>query len=199
MKKEVFSNAELDRIIEIYADMVYRIATLRMHHSSDADDIFQEVFLRLVRHASELQSEEHIKAWLIRVTINCCNKHYESSWNKKTVYYDDQLEKEDSLADNDFDTETESEQWEQNFLQSSDEDIGLDNRDEEEEAVFEAVRALPEKYRDVIHLFYYEELSIKEISKILDRTEAAVKKQLSRARDGIKKYLMEGYYHERKL
>lgn len=199
MNKAQVSNSELDRIIDTYADMVYRIAKLRMHQDSDADDVFQEVFLRLVRHRAELESEEHIKAWLIRVTINCCNKHYESSWNKKTVYYDDNLEKDDLSSGMGDEGESDSEHWEQDFLNSPEELLTGDNRDEEEEAVYEAVKALPEKYRDVIHLFYYEELPVKEISKILERTEGAVKKQLSRAREGIRRFLMEGYYHERKL
>lgn len=62
-----------------------------MKNKSDADDIFQEVFLRLVQNTHKLHSEEHAKAWLIRVTINCCKQHFLSSWNKKTTGFDEMV------------------------------------------------------------------------------------------------------------
>ena len=54
------------------------------------------------------------------------------------------------------------------------------------------IEQLPEKYRMVIHMFYYEELSIKEISEITGDSEGTVKSQLSRGRDKLKKLLEEG-------
>ena len=62
------------RALERYGDMVYRIALLHMKNQSDAEDVFQDVFLRLVRYAETIEGEEHLKHWLIRVTVNCCKK-----------------------------------------------------------------------------------------------------------------------------
>lgn len=61
--------------------------------------------------------------------------------------------------------------------------------EEKDESVTAAVQKLPENYRTVIHLFYYEEYSVKEISTILEQSETAVKTRLSRARDMLRNYL----------
>ncbi len=72
--------AALESIIRTYADTVYRLAYAYMHNASDADDVFQDVFLRYAEKAPAFQSEEHRKAWLLRVTINRCKSHYRSAW-----------------------------------------------------------------------------------------------------------------------
>jgi RNA polymerase sigma-70 factor (ECF subfamily) len=80
---------DVEMLLDKYADMVYKIALNQMKNKSDADDIFQEVFLRLVEYRQKLQSEEHAKAWLIRVTINCCKKHFLSGWHKYSTPLDE--------------------------------------------------------------------------------------------------------------
>lgn len=77
--------ATSEDVIDKYKDMVYRIAITHVGNRVDADDIFQEVFLRYVRKTIVFESEEHRKSWFIRVTINCSKKHYSSSWLKKTI------------------------------------------------------------------------------------------------------------------
>lgn len=64
------SEAEFDAALAQYGDTVYRLAFAYARSKADADDIFQEVFLRYYRRAPAFQSEEHRKAWLLRVTIN---------------------------------------------------------------------------------------------------------------------------------
>ena len=76
------------RALERYGDMVYRIALLHMKNQSDAEDVFQQVFLRLVRYAGTIEGEEHLKHWLIRVTVNCCKKQCASSYRRRTVPMD---------------------------------------------------------------------------------------------------------------
>lgn len=71
--------------VERYGPMVYRLALAQTHSAHDADDVFQEVFLRYVRRAPDFTEEEHRKAWLLRVTANCCKKLRGSFWNKHTV------------------------------------------------------------------------------------------------------------------
>ena len=81
----VFTNEELEGIVLRYKDMVYRVAFTHTRGPTEADDVFQEVFLRYVRRAPDFTEEEHRKAWLLRVTANCCKKLRGSFWNKHTV------------------------------------------------------------------------------------------------------------------
>ena len=76
---------EISSVIERYSDMVYRIAYMRTKTPHDADDVFQNVFLSYMQSERVFESEEHRKAWLIRVTVNCCQKLLGSSWFRKTV------------------------------------------------------------------------------------------------------------------
>lgn len=74
-----------ETIIRRYADLVYRIAYAQTHRRCDADDLFQEVFLRYCQRMAAFASEEHRKAWLIRVTLNCARKHYATAWHKRVL------------------------------------------------------------------------------------------------------------------
>ncbi len=72
-----------DEVIDKYSDMVYRIAFANVHIKTDADDIFQEVFLLYFKKNLLFESEEHRRNWLINVTLKYCKKIYASSWYKK--------------------------------------------------------------------------------------------------------------------
>lgn len=153
-----------DEIIDKYADMVYRIAVNETGNREDAQDIFQEVFLRLVRYRGRIASEEHLKAWLIRVTINCAKKQKGSFWNRKVAPVEKSAqEQSDERTANAYET--------------------VENADS---PVLLAVRELPEKYRSVVYLFYYEEMSIAQIGKLLGEKESTVKSRLYRAREILK-------------
>lgn len=151
-----------EEIIDRYGDMVYRLAVSQVRNRTDADDIFQEVFVRLVRHVQELQSMEHAKAWLIRVTINCTKKHFGLYWNKNVF----PMEETEGVA-----------RTEEGFAQA---EKKIDN------PVMQAVSKLPPKYRGCVHLFYFEELSVREIAKMTGQKESTVKSQLHRAREMLK-------------
>ena len=75
----------LEQVVRAYADTVYRLAFARMRDPADADDVFQDVFLRYAEKAPVFRDEEHRKAWLIRVTINRCNSHYRSGWFRRIL------------------------------------------------------------------------------------------------------------------
>lgn len=76
---------ELNHMIEQYSDMIFRLAFTRVRNKSDAEDICQEVLLKWFEHPDPFQSEEHRRAWLIRVTLNCTSSLLASSWFKRTV------------------------------------------------------------------------------------------------------------------
>jgi RNA polymerase sigma-70 factor (ECF subfamily) len=71
--------------------MLIRIAFLNLKNMSDAEDLAQDVFLKLIEHSPNFESEEHEKAWLIRITINLCKDRLKSAWFRKSVPLDDSL------------------------------------------------------------------------------------------------------------
>jgi len=158
-------NLSTEDIIDKYADMVYRLAVNEMGNRDDAQDVFQEVFMRLVRYRERISTEEHLKAWLIRVTINCARKQQTAAWRKNVTY----LEKEDG-------EHIPDEASEKPFSE-------VENTDS---SVVSAVAGLPEKYRTIIYLFYYEEKSVSEIAALLSEKESTVKSKLHRAREMLK-------------
>jgi len=152
-------------LIEKYSSAVYRLALSFLGSRHDAEDIMQEVFLRYLRKPRSFSSAEHEKAWLIRVAINCCKSFSASAWNRKIVPIEDY-----------------------NHLPAP------ENADNSNISVYEAVLALPPKQRLCVHLYYYEELSIREISKSTGIPESTVKSHLFRARTSLEQKL-KGEYH----
>lgn len=75
----------VEEIIKHYSSMVYRLAFARVGNAFDADEVYQEVFYRLIKKRPGFRDEEHRKAWLIRVTVNCSKKLLGSGWNKRTM------------------------------------------------------------------------------------------------------------------
>lgn len=74
-----------EEVFQRYHDMVYRLAASRTGSRHHADDVLQEVFLRYIRSRPVFLEEEHRKAWLLRVTVNCCNSLMGSAWLRRTV------------------------------------------------------------------------------------------------------------------
>lgn len=128
------------------------------------------------------QSPEHEKAWFLKVTLNGCRKVWRSAWKRhRDTWQDGDCEAHDT-ARREADSDARGREPEERVL-----------RREENRRLLQAVLALPEKYRDVIHLFYYEELSVKEIARATGRGESTVTSQLTRGRELLRKSLKEGY------
>ncbi len=163
-----YSKEEIASIIEKYGDMIYRTAFVQVKTRDLADDIFQEVCMRLVRQRERIDGEEHQKAWLIRATIHCCRDYWRSAWHRKITFAEPD---EDEAAPQEGGTGG----W-----------------------VTQCVQDLPEKYRMVIYLYYYEQYSLKEIAQILNLNENTVASRLSRGRGKLKKMLEQegGSYYE---
>ena len=157
MQNDLRSDEFLCAAMERCGDAVYRLAYCRLGSRADAEDVFQEVFLRLLRDTTEFRDSEHLKAWLLRVTINHCKNHLASAW----------------------------------FRKRADLDEGIPALDSAELEVVTAVAALPVKYRAVVHLYYFEGYSTKEIADILHSRPNTVSSRLSRARALLAKALKE--------
>ena len=159
--KAKFLCAEDLHIIEKHSNMVYRLAYSLLKNPHDAEDIHQDVFVKYITKQPQFENEDHEKAWFLRVTINLCRNFWKTAWKQRVV----------KSLDYDFEDEeayTEKDHW-----------------------VIDVVKRLPPKYRAVIHLFYYEELSIEEISAVLREKPSTVRTQLTRARKRLKELLKE--------
>jgi RNA polymerase sigma-70 factor (ECF subfamily) len=152
------SPSELEEVMGRYQTMVFRLAYSYTRSRADAQDLCQEVFLRYFCSRPPFASEEHRRAWLLRVTVNRCKTHLTSWWVRRTVPLDDRIPMPEP------------------------EPLALD----------EASRQLAEKDRLVIHLFYYEECSTREIARMMRTTEGAVRTRLTRARQRLGDILKGG-------
>ena len=159
---EFQSDISAKRLLELYSDMIYRIAFARTQNKADAEDITQNVFLKYIDSNKRFNDEEHRKAWLLRVAVNCTNDFVKSAHYRNRAPIEDVPDAEVHI--------------------------------EENSEIYHAVQSLPEKYRLAVHLFYYEDMSVAEISALTKIKETTVKSQLSRARDMLRKILKEAQY-----
>ena len=149
-----------EQIVRTYADMVYGIAYRYTGNGTDADDVFSETFLAYFRRERSFESEEHRKAWLIRVTINCAKdllreRHWDQELNEEPAAEEPLTPREDILS------------------------------------LRQAIETLPAQQKEMVMLYYFNDLPIKTIAEILDRNENTVKVTLLRARENLRKYLEE--------
>lgn len=144
-------------VVERYQKLVYGLALSHTRCKGDADDVFQEVFLTYHRKQPNCHDEGHRQAWLITTTLTIARRENTSSWRTRVV----PLAPEDAemVRPEVFHFATET-----------------------QDAVFQAVSQLPESYRAVIHLFYFDDLPVARIAAVLGLEEGAVKMRLSRGR-----------------
>ena len=156
--------SQMEGYFRKYYKACYRVAFSMVKNHADAEDIAQEVLLRLLAYQPEFAGPEHEKAWMIRTAINLCKDLLKSKWRKTTV----QME---AVPD-----------AERAYLQVP--------RMESDDTVWKVLE-LPERYRNCLYLFYYEDYSIREIARILEEPENTVKTNLRRGREELKKRIQE--------
>ena len=138
---------------------VWRLALAQTGSKEDAEDVYQDVFLRLAQSATEFSSQEHLKAWLLRVAVNRCHDVARLRSRRPAVPLDS--------------------------MPFEPSDAGPLSPDEVR-ALWEAVGELPERMRVVIHLYYQEGYSGKEIAGLLGLEPSTVRTRLQRARAQLK-------------
>lgn len=156
---------DFQELVNKYADMIYNIAIRYLGNKEDAEDIVQEAFMKYIKQIKEkdeFNNEEHIKHWLIRVTLNLCNNEISSASHSKT------------LPLSDF------------------KDVESKNNDSSYINYKYVLNKLSKKYKSVFELFYIEDLKISDISRILNISESNVKTRLKRARDKLRKVCKDG-------
>ena len=150
-------NRQYRQIVDDYADMVYRIALNQTRRVPDAEDVVQDVYEKLLHYNGTFESEEHLKAWLLRVAINRCRDLTRAAHQKDTEL-DENLPAPDAFEDG---------------------------------SVLDAVRALPENYRNAIYLHYYEGYTAAEIGRMMGAPSNTVLSWLRRARAQLHTMLKE--------
>ena len=151
-KEEVFALA-----VQRYSDTVFRAALHNCSCTADAEDVVQDVFEKLLQYKGRFESEEHLKAWLLRVAINRCHDLTRAACQKNTEL-DENLPAPDSFEDG---------------------------------SVLDAVRALPEHFRNAVYLHYYEGYTAAEIGRTLGAPTNTVLSWLRRARAQLHTMLKE--------
>jgi RNA polymerase sigma-70 factor (ECF subfamily) len=154
------SEAEVNRAVRLYADTVKRLCVMRLKDYDDTQDIFQNVFLKYALSSLHFESEEHEKAWFIRVTINACNDWFRDFFRSNKVSIDEIAE---TAADEKEDTSH----------------------------VLKAVLSLPQKYRDVTYLHFYEGYTAPQIAEILKKNVNTVYTLITRSKEMLKERLMD--------
>lgn len=157
----------IEYLIDEYSDMIFRVCFSYTGNKYDAEDILQDVFLKCIEKQPIFNSKEHEKAWLITVAINKCKSIYLSAWKKRIVFLDE----------NTLDTLT-------TFNKDSE---GSDLSETSILLLEKAFSKLSSKQRLCIHLFYYENYSILDISSLTNIRTNSVKSHLFRAKKLIEK------------
>ena len=138
---------------------LFLIALSFTKNTYDSEEILQNVFMKLWKHPKSFTDEEHIDKWLTTVCVNE-SKNYIKLFFKRH----EDIDSTEIVSHTDFESASHS-------------------------ALFNAVMELPKKERTVIHLFYYEDYSIKQISMVLDEPESTIKIRLKRGREKLAKML----------
>lgn len=151
----------VEKALDLYGDDILRLAYSYLKRREDAEDIVQETLIRLMQSGAVFEDEKKEKSWLLQVAANLCKDELKSSRRKNTVAIPEGYD----IADEE------------------------QSAGSEDSAVLRAVLELPYKYRSVIHLYYFEEYSTREIAEILEKKEATIRSLLKRGREKLEKFM----------
>ena len=171
MKKDTYQSAQMvvERLIEDYGQDVLKIAYLYVKDQQLAEDIFQEVFYKVMKNYHKFEHLSSEKTWLIRITINTCKDLLRTSWLRRVTTFGTLEEQNQTQYEQPFDmTQSES-----------------------NNELYEMIMKLPQRYKEVILLFYYEDFSYDEMAKILNIPKGTVQSRLARGREKLKKMMEE--------
>lgn len=153
-----FTDELFKTLVDEYGDTVYRYAIIHLKSETDAQDTYQEVFLKLYERQPEFENMEHAKAWLLRVCINMCKNKLRYSFMHSHGELDERVQ---NMADD-------------------------SQKDESDIDMVYYLKLIPEKYRRILYLYYYEEYKTMEIAKICETKESTVRSLLKRGREKLR-------------
>ncbi|WP_439875256.1 sigma-70 family RNA polymerase sigma factor [Bacillus mycoides] len=160
----------IDEIMNKYGQEILKLVYSYVNNKEVAEDLTQDIFVKCYKSLHTYKGNSNLKTWLWRIAINHCKDYLKSWYNKKVI-----------VTEGDFTyIGSQKESVEQTVIQNA-----------EDSRLASAVMNLPIKYREVIYLFYYEELSIKEIATVIEVKESTIKTRLKKAKELLKKGLEE--------
>jgi RNA polymerase sigma-70 factor (ECF subfamily) len=168
----------LERLMAEYGTKVLHLAFFYLKDRHLAEDVAQEVFLKAYHNWHSFRGESAVYTWLYRITVNLCRDKARTAWWRRLIPVADPRGSE------------EAREWEQVSPEGTPEEVLVAS--EERAHLLRHVQALPEHYREVLLLYYYQDLSTVEIAEVLNANENTVKTRLFRARQLLKESLAKG-------
>lgn len=159
-----------------YKNMLINIAYKRLNNYEIAEDLVQDVYIKVLKELNNFESLAHCKAWLIKSTINRVNTYVKSAYFRHTNLSKDITDIEEILQ-----LRLSSE----NNIKSMEE---LLLKQEQKEEIWKIVNNLKLPYKRVLIEYYYNNRSILEIAKLLGEPEGTIKARLCRGRRQVEKY-----------
>lgn len=158
----------ISELIKEYGDSILRMCYIYLKDYHLAEDVVQETFLQVYNNYDSFRQQSSVKTWITRIAVNLCKNQMRTRWFS--------VKKEEEFP----------------ILSYTEDYDGVIDR----EQLLTAIGNLGPKYREAVLLFYYQELSIKEIAGLLNKKESTVKVRLKRAREQLKQELKEDYFYE---
>ncbi|GAE27725.1 RNA polymerase sigma-70 factor [Halalkalibacter wakoensis JCM 9140] len=160
----------INLLMDEHSDEILHLVFTYVNNQTTAEDLTQEIFIKCYEKLHQFNEQSSIKTWLFRIAINHC-KDYLKSWHYRKISLHEKIW--DSLPSN-------TKQVDEELIAKT-----------EEERLAHAVIALPVKYREVIYLHYYQELSLVEISKVTAVNLNTIKTRMKRAKELVKDQIIE--------
>jgi RNA polymerase sigma-70 factor (ECF subfamily) len=158
---------DIETLMRDYGNDVLRTAYSYVKDKHTAEDIFQDVFIKVYKNLESFRDESGIKTWIIRITINTAKDYLKSAYSQKVVPMMD---------------------FKEDMITSEDDFEEVENRDRDE-MIRKIVMGLPDQYREVLLCIYYHDMSVADTAKSLGIAEGTVKSRLFRAREIMKNKL----------
>lgn len=157
-------------LIDKYSSRLKRASLLIVKDENLAEDIVQETFIKLFYNINQFKGNSSLYTYIYRIMVNECRQKMRKNWFKRVITFD---------------------KW---FIKA---DIDYSIEKVDRLAISQCIMKLSRKHREVILLHYYEDMSVKDMSIVLDEKEGTIKSRLSRARANLKIHLKKaGFEYE---
>ena len=167
-----------EEVVNAYSELVKTLAEAKVSNSSDAEDVYQEVFIRYIDKQPKFRDEDHAQAWFIKVTVNVVRSMYRKyEFAKRSDMEDEAIEWEHSAR-----TLTGGKLLEERFESMMDSKLDFDS----------VMRQMKPDYKAVLMLQYDCGYTVKETAKILGKSEASVKGLTARGKQQFVELVTKG-------
>lgn len=158
----------IEKVIEEYGDYLMRVAYLYVKNEATAEDVVQDVFIAFYEKQAQYRGESSLKTYLVRMTVNRCHDHLRSWKHKRVVLFEKVTGKNSQMTP------------ERQYIEAT-----------EKRDLVDVLFTLSVLYREVILLYYYEEMSTVEIADVLNCPESTIRTRLQRARKQLKNRMID--------